>query len=118
MDDPATAQVDRRALGGAVCLVLGLALGFLCRIPLWAGYLTVRVIGQEAGWAYFDATFDEGVGLTAGVAVAVWVLYALFAGTLTVLAQQWARIRARTWWSATAVLWLLPFAVLDLPQLP
>ena len=120
--ETAAAPVRQRRLatplGWVLCLVLGLVFGQLCRVPMWGTYLTARVIGQEAGWAYFDATFDEGTGLTVGVAVLLWAVFALVAGSVSWGARRWTRIPARPWWWATALLWLAPFAVLDAPTLP
>ena len=122
MSSPAVVQRTGRRLPAplswALCLVLGLAFGELCRVPLVTSWLTVRVIGQEAGWAPFDGTFDEGVGLWLTAAAVLWCLFAVLAGTLTLLAWRWTPVSARAWWWTTAVLWLAPFAVLDVPSLP
>ena len=103
---PRTGRRLPAPLGWVLCAVLGLAFGELCRIPLWAGWLTVRVIGQEAGWAPFDGTFDGGVGLWLTATAVIWCVLAVLACSLILLTWRWTRVPARAWWWTTAALWL------------
>ena len=104
-------------LAWLLCVVLGVALGWICRLPLTWTYLAARVVAQDVGRAPFDGTFDEGAGAWLGSAVVLWAVFALVAGSVTWLAQRCTRLPAKRWWWATASLWLLPFAVLDVPDL-
>jgi hypothetical protein len=105
-------------LGWLLCVLLGLGLGWLCRFPLIHTGLTGWVVAMEAGWAPVDPTMvDDGVWVYFWFTGVLWVVFALLAGSLTALARRWARLSARPWWSASTVLWLAPFAVLDLPVL-
>ena len=101
-----------------LCVVLGAGLGWVCRFPLTWTYLAARVVAQDAGWAPFDGTFDEGAGLWVTSAGVLWLVFALVPGSLTWLAWRVSRVSARRWWWATAVLWAGPFLVLDVPDLP
>ena len=120
---PQTTRRGRRTLpsplGWALCVVLGLGLGWLCRFPLVHTYLTGWAVAWKAGWASIDPTLvDDGVGVFFVATGGMWLLFALIAAPLNVLARRVTRLPARQWWWASAVLWLAPFLVLDVPTLP
>ncbi|MDP5184913.1 hypothetical protein QOZ88_19950 [Blastococcus sp. BMG 814] len=105
-------------LGWALCVVLGLALGWLCRFPLINTWLTGWVVAMEAGWAAVDPTMvDDGISIYFVFITGLWLFFAAIAGPLTMLARRWARLPARPWWWTSVALWLVPAAVLDLPAL-
>ena len=105
-------------LGWTLCVVLGAAFGGVCWVPLIWTYLAARVVAQDAGWAPFDGTFDEGAGLWVGSAVVLWAVFGLVAGGVTWLVRRWTQLPAWPWWWVTALLWLAPFVVLYVPDLP
>ncbi|WP_091930836.1 hypothetical protein [Blastococcus sp. DSM 46786] len=105
-------------LGWALCVVLGLALGWLCRFPLINTWLTGWVVAMEAGWTPVDPTMvDDGIAIYFWFIGELWSVFALLAGPLTMLARRWARLPARPWWWTSVALWLVPATVLDLPAL-
>ena len=106
------------ALGWALCLGLGLGLGHLCRFPLVWSWLSGRALAWQAGWASIDPTLvDDGVGVVVVFAAVLWLLFAVLAVPSGALARRATRLDRRRWWWASAVAWVLPFAVLDVPGL-
>jgi hypothetical protein len=105
-------------LGWALCVVLGLGLGWLCRFPLVHTYLTGWALAWKAGWASIDPTLvDDGIAVFFWFTGATWVLFALLAAPLTALARRATGLPARRWWWTSAVLWVIPFLVFDTPTL-
>jgi hypothetical protein len=103
-------------LGWALCLVLGLALGWLCRFPLVYSYLTGWALAWKAGWVPIDPTLvDDGIGVFFVLTGGLWLVFGLLAAALTWLARRATRLSARPWWWASVLAWVAPFGVLDLP---
>ncbi|TFV53303.1 hypothetical protein [Blastococcus sp. TF02A-35] len=98
--------------------MLGLGLGWLCRYPLVWTCLTGRAVAWQAGWASIDPTLvDDGVAVFFVLVAVLWALFVLVAAPLNVLARRATSLSGRQWWGTSAVLWVAPFAVLDLPGL-
>ena len=72
----------------------------------------------KAGWARIDPTLvDDGMAVFFVLTGATWLLVALIALPLTALARRATVPPARRWWWTSAVLWVAPFTVLDVPSL-
>jgi hypothetical protein len=105
-------------LGWALCLALGLGVGWLCRFPLVYTYLTGWAVAWKAGWASIDPTLvDDGIYVFFVMIVGLWTLFVLIAAPLNVLAHRFTPLSGRQWWWTSVTLWAAPFAVLDLPGL-
>jgi hypothetical protein len=103
-------------LGWLVCLALGLALGGLCCYPLVHTYLTGWAVAWKAGWAEIDPTLvDDGVAVFFIFTGVLWLLFALVAIPVTLLARRWTGLPGRPWWWTSVTLWVAPFAGLVLP---
>src|SRR4051812_49142780 len=75
-------------LGWALCLALGLGVGWLCRFPLVYTYLTGRAVAWKAGWASIDPTLvDDGIDVFFVMIVGLWTLFVLIAAPLNLLAH-------------------------------
>jgi hypothetical protein len=107
-----------RPLGWLVCLALALALGCLCCYPLGWTYLTGWAVAWKAGWAGIDPTLvDDGVAVFFVFTGILWLLFALVAVPINVLARRWTGLSRRQWWWTSVTLWVAPFAVFVLPTM-
>ncbi|MCA0143429.1 hypothetical protein [Blastococcus sp. LR1] len=97
---------------------MGVGLGWLCRFPLVWTCLTGRAVAWKAGWASIDPTLvDDGIYLFFVMIAGLWMLFLLIAAPLNALARRATSLSGRQWWWTSAMLWVTPFAVLDLPGL-
>ena len=101
-----------------LCVALGLALGWVGRIPLAYAVLSSQTLAAAVGWGSYDPTLvRDGVAFVVVAGAAVAAVFVMVAAMVGWLAWRCTRLAARPWWCTTTAAVLMPFVVLDLPDM-
>ena len=105
-------------LAWPLCVGLGSALGWAGRIPLAYAVLGSQTLAAQVGWGSFDPTLvRDGVGFVVVASAVIVALFVLVVALVGWLGRRCTRLTARQWWWALTAAVLVPFVVVDLPDM-